>query len=316
MLRLEDEWIWDSWVADDGDLYHLYFLKAPRSLGDPGLRHRAASVGHATSPDLENWTYLGNTLGPHPSGWDDLAVWTGSVVRSEEGPWLMFYTAVSSGPHGIKDQRIGVVESDDLHTWRRTTDKPVVEPDSRWYQTLAEDSSASETWRDPFVYRDPDGDGWHMLFAARVDGFADQDNGVIGHARSRDLREWEVLPPLSEGGAGFGEIEVAQVRIVDGTPVLVFTCHPYQQSADRKAAYPRACTWSITGQPHNGPWDITKAQPFLADPVLFAAPLVQQRDATWALVGFQNKEQEGIFDFEIVDPIPVEVRDGALVART
>ena len=33
MLRLDDLWVWDSWVADDGDLYHLFFLQAPRSLG-------------------------------------------------------------------------------------------------------------------------------------------------------------------------------------------------------------------------------------------------------------------------------------------
>lgn len=161
------------------------------------------------------------------------------MVRSEEGPWLMFYAEVSSGPHGIKDQRIGVVEPDDLHTWRRPADQPVVEPDSHWYQTLTEDSSASETWRDPLVYRNPDGHVWHLLFAARVDGFADQDNGVIGHARGHDLREWEVLPPRSEGGAGFGEIEVTQVRVIGGTPVPVFTCHPCRQSADREAAFRR-----------------------------------------------------------------------------
>jgi beta-fructofuranosidase len=52
MLRLDDQWIWDSWVAVDGDLYHLFFLKAPRSLGNPGKRHINATVGHATSRDL------------------------------------------------------------------------------------------------------------------------------------------------------------------------------------------------------------------------------------------------------------------------
>ena len=52
MLRLEDHWVWDSWIADDGDLYHLFFLQAPRSLVDPGKRHTAATVGHATSRDL------------------------------------------------------------------------------------------------------------------------------------------------------------------------------------------------------------------------------------------------------------------------
>jgi beta-fructofuranosidase len=31
MLSLADYWIWDSWIADDGETYHLYFLQAPRS---------------------------------------------------------------------------------------------------------------------------------------------------------------------------------------------------------------------------------------------------------------------------------------------
>ena len=52
MLRLEDDWVWDSWIADAGDLYHLFFLKAPRALEDPGLRHTAATIGHATSAGL------------------------------------------------------------------------------------------------------------------------------------------------------------------------------------------------------------------------------------------------------------------------
>jgi hypothetical protein len=49
MLRLEDAWIWDSWIADDGERYHLFFLKAPRALADAGLRHPAATIGHASS---------------------------------------------------------------------------------------------------------------------------------------------------------------------------------------------------------------------------------------------------------------------------
>jgi len=52
MLSLADCWIWDSWIACDGDTCHLYFLQAPRSLIDPGKRHTAAQLGHATSTDL------------------------------------------------------------------------------------------------------------------------------------------------------------------------------------------------------------------------------------------------------------------------
>ena len=173
VLRDDTDWIWDSWIADDGERYHLYYLRAPRELGDPELRHTAATIGHATSLDLTDWTVQGEALGPDPEGWDDLALWTGSVVRGDDGVWRMFYTAINSHRgHVLRDQRIGVAESDDLFTWRRPTDRPVVEPDGRWYKTLDEDPSASETWRDPFVFRDPDGDGWRMLITARARGAA------------------------------------------------------------------------------------------------------------------------------------------------
>jgi beta-fructofuranosidase len=29
VLRLDEAWIWDSWIDDDGELFHLFFLKAP-----------------------------------------------------------------------------------------------------------------------------------------------------------------------------------------------------------------------------------------------------------------------------------------------
>ena len=313
MLRLSDYWIWDSWIADDGELYHLFFLQAPRSLVDPGKRHTRATIGHATSADLHNWRYLGDALLPAVSGWDDLAVWTGSIARGDDGIWRMYYTALSTAGHGILDQRIGVVESEDLHAWRRVVDRPIVEVDRRWYKTLAVDNEASETWRDPFVFRDPGGDGWHMLITARAVGTPRYDDGVLAHARSADMLTWELLPPISEP-AGFGQIEVPQVRLIDGRPVLVFTCHPEEQAEWRKQTYGMFATWSVTGDSITGPWDIARARPFIHEPALFAAPLIQQRDGEWALIGFRNLEPEGIFAFEILDPIPVRLYHDSLVA--
>jgi beta-fructofuranosidase len=63
-----------------------------------------------------------------------------------------------------------------------------------------------------------------------------------------------------------------------------------------------------------GPWNLADARPFEAEPGLFAAPLVQRRDGSWALLGFRNTEPEGAPAFEIVDPIPVRLEDGRLVA--
>jgi len=236
-------------------------------------------------------------------------------VLADDGTWRMFYTALNTARgHVLRDQRIGVVESGDLHIWRRTTDGPLVTADPRWYRTLDDGSGASETWRDPFVFRDPGGDGWHMLVTARDKDAPRFSDGVLAHARSADLRTWELGPPVSEP-AGFGQIEVPQVREIDGRAVLVFTCHPDEQSERQKREFGRYSTWSVAGDSLTGPWDIERARPFVDDPALFAAPLVRERDGGWALVGFRNQEPEGILSFEIVDPIPVELRDGALVRR-
>ena len=125
MLRLPSSWVWDFWIADDGDRYHLFFLKASRALLDPDRRHWRATVGHATSTDLRTWTEHADALLPDDApSVDDLATWTGSVVREDGGRWRMFYTAVNRADGGLA-QRISSVVSDDLF---REPPEPLLEP--------------------------------------------------------------------------------------------------------------------------------------------------------------------------------------------
>ncbi len=176
-----------------------------------------------------------------------------------------------------------------------------------------EHPDASGTWRDPFVFKDPAGDGWHMLITARAAGAPRLHDGVLGHARSVDMRAWELQPPISEPGAGFGELEVSQVRMVDGQALLVFTCHPDQQSGDQLSRFGRYCTWAVAGESLTGPWELDEARPFESEPALTAAPLVRRRDGSWALLGFRNLEPDPAPPLEILDPIPVALRGPALV---
>jgi beta-fructofuranosidase len=259
VLRLADAWTWDSWLADDGRSYHLYFLKAPRHIGSPDQRHWNVAIGHAVSADLSHWTVTPDAITPSGQpAFDDLATWTGSVVRGPDGEWFMFYTGSSSGERGLK-QRIGLATSADLVHWRKHPASPVLESDGRWYEQLPQALWPDEAWRDPWVIPDPAGDGWHMLLTARArDGAADE-RGVIGHARSADLIHWQAQAPLSDPGAGFGHLEVPQAEVVDGRPVLIFSCLTEQLSAQRRAAGERGGVWCVPCDSALGPFDITTA---------------------------------------------------------
>ncbi|MER2138301.1 MAG: glycosyl hydrolase family 32, partial [Arthrobacter sp.] len=91
VFRLSDHWAWDSWLADDGEQYHLFFLRASRALQDPQRRHYRASIGHAVSPDLEDWQLLPDALvAADAPAWDDLATWTGCTVQGKDGRWHLF----------------------------------------------------------------------------------------------------------------------------------------------------------------------------------------------------------------------------------
>jgi beta-fructofuranosidase len=307
-LRLADHWVWDSWLGDDGVDFHLFFLRASRALHDPFRRHRRASIGHATSTDLRNWQLLPDALvhAESPS-WDDLATWTGSVIRGPDGVWRMFYTGLSHAENGFV-QRIGVAQSDDLVTWRQP-DEPLLEADGRWYEPLDLDSWSEEAWRDPFVFADPDGHGWHMLITARVPNGDPIGRGVIGHARSTDLESWEVQPPLS-GPAGFGHLEVPQVCVIDDQPVLVFSCLSIHQDPARLAGQPDGGVYVVPGRTLLGPWELANAVS-VDHPSLYAGRLVRERSGRWVLLGFRDTEENG-FVGEICDPIPVNL-DGEQV---
>ncbi len=156
-LRLDGHWVWDFWFACDGDDVHVFYLQAPRSLGDPELRHVNATIGHAVSRDLRGWEVLPDALGAGaPGAFDDLATWTGSVLR-HDGVWRMYYSGIAHAEDG-QVQRIGSAVSADLVTWER--EDLLLEADPRWYDR--------EHWRDPWV--EWDGERFDMLICATRGG--------------------------------------------------------------------------------------------------------------------------------------------------
>jgi len=296
-FSLDAHWVWDFWFADDGSSYHLYYLHAPKSLGDQNLRHRNARIGHAVSTDLVTWTDLGPVLGPGNAGaFDETATWTGCVLRGTDGLWRMFYTGSRflSPDSNANIETIGVAVSSDLHEWTKRPDV-VVAADPRWYETLGTSAWPEEAWRDPWVFADPSGEGWHMLITARSNSGDELDRGVIGHATSSNLDSWVVQPPLSATGAGFKHLEVPQTITIDGNQVLLFSCDSPALAGARSGG---------TG----GVWvsrdlfDVSTAT-LLVDERLYAGRAVRNRAGEWVLLAFENRTDDGGFAGQLSDPI-------------
>lgn len=303
-FTLDTHWVWDFWLADDGDLFHMYYLHAPKALGDQHLRHRNARVGHATSADLTNWTDHGPVLGPgEPGSFDETATWTGSVLRGPDGLWRMFYTGsrfLGTGSNA-NIETVGVATSTDLHNWTKSPG-PIVRAHKRWYETLGDSRWPEEAWRDPWVYADPDGNGWHMLVTARARAGDELDRGVIAHATSEDLETWLVQPPLSSAGAGFVHLEVPQVVTVGSRTLLLFSCDSRALAGDR--AGQMGGIWAVEAASPTGPFDVGAAA-LVVDERLYSGRIVRDRSGALVMLAFENSTLNGDFIGSLSDPIPV-----------
>jgi beta-fructofuranosidase len=305
-FTLTDHWVWDFWHVDDGDTHHLFYLHAPKLLGDPELRHRNARIGHATSTDLQHWENHGEVLRPGvPGTFDCTATWTGSIVRSDSGLWNMFYTGSRflSPDTAANVETVGRAVSQDLSTW---TKYPLeVSADPRWYETLSDGTWHEEAWRDPWIHRDNQG-LWHMLITARASRGTGRDRGIIGHATSANLEHWTVQPPLSEPGAGFAHLEVLQLVTIDSKPVLLFSCDTKHLAGKREKPGGRGGIWAVAldSDTLDRPIDMSSASR-LTDEDLYAGRAVQTRTGQWVLLAFENVHRDGTFASGISNPMPL-----------
>lgn len=324
-FALEDRWIWDQWYVHDGERHHGFFLEAPKSIGDPDLRHWNTAVHHAVSDDLARWESRGTCLRPAPGpSWHDYTTWTGSVVRGDDGRWNLFYTATSRSEDG-KLQRIGRAVSDDLHGWERVGDGPCLDLTSEFGEAVEryEADWAVGLWhdralRDPWVMRDPEGEGWLMFLTARAaDVVEPNDGGAIALASSADLEEWTLEPPVHVGG--FGQMEVPQVFELSGRWYCLFcTAANHWSAATARASAelggPVTGTHYLIGDSPRGPWRLGPL-PFL-DGALpchrYAARVVPTADGPrW--LGFVDRPDGGDFHGTLADPARLRAEpDGRL----
>jgi len=305
-----DNWIWDFWFAFDPPNYHIFFLQAPRSLQDEKERHFNVSIGHAVSQDLQHWSFLPDAFHPasgDPEAWDNYTSWTGSIFQ-HAGMWYLFYTGGCRAEQGLI-QRIGLAFSSDLSHWERYANNPVVELDTRWYETLNLDHWHDQAWRDPWVFRDSQKDQFRMLITARANHGPYDGRGVIGQAVSHNLLDWEVLPPLTEPGP-FGHMEVPQLIEHQQHCYLLFstpgTCFS-QRSKELLKLAPQTGTFYFRDDSNGEHFSMGSVLPLLADTTgtWYSAKLVRTFNGEWRCLAVQSYKEDGTFIGALSDAFPV-----------
>jgi beta-fructofuranosidase len=220
-------YLWDLWLIRRHGCYHVFYLQAPRTAPAGVERHDLATVGHATSFDLVHWKEHGIALAAGPAGsWDDLCLWTGSVIEKDSRFYMLYTGRNRDAPHV---QKIGLAISDDLYRWEKHRGNPVSSADPRWYDTLSIGRYPTEDWRDPYLYYNADDRTYYALITARDVATVPPYGGCVALATSPDLVNWECRPPLCAPGF-YKEMECPQIVRNPLGSFLLFSTHAFNYS--------------------------------------------------------------------------------------
>lgn len=222
----------DTWYFHREGLTHCIHMqqRCPGSTAD--LREEGA-LGHAVSRDLIHWETCKTALYRGEDGsYDDLDLWTGSVIE-HEGLLYLFYTARCSAHPG--DNYIALATSRDGENWVKHPGNPIITPDPRWYHGVANPTRLAchgrpiVDCRDLCVVRDQEKGGFWGFYAARQPGDECAVTSVIALCHSDDLVHWEQFPPCFAPGK-YACIEVPDVFYLSGKwYMLCLTGNAYGQ---------------------------------------------------------------------------------------
>jgi len=247
---------WDPWFARGKDgVYHAYYGYHPGVVNFPHMTDW--SVGHAVSKDLLNWTDQGTVVRAERGTWNDTCISTGSVIEFN-GRWAMLYGGESNDP---AKRGIGLAWSDDLYKWNKHGDAPVLNVRGGDYEMHDEYGDPGRlAWSgDPYLFRVPDEpDFLYAIVNARVSAGPLDQRGAVAPVRSRNMVDWEILPPLCHPGL-FTKMETAQIWQRDGRWYIMSHSGPTHQSAAFVARYPAeirtyGAAFVFTAEAFRGPY--------------------------------------------------------------
>ena len=280
----------------------VHYLTQPNTIE----RHTAWDIAHATSSDLRNWELHGLVIGRGPDdAWDGVCIATGSVTRFQDRYWMAY-----TGRWNEPQVAVGLAVSQDLFRWEKAPYNPITTIDTRYYEAIGSGTRHMAHWRDPFLFHH-DGFVYHFVCASRNNG-PPEARGTVGLARSRDMVEWEILPP-PEVEPVSQELECPQVRRIGDNYFLLFSAFPKIFAPATRARYGgklRQSSYVLVSDGAFGPFEFRQPEPLIPTtyPVQpYACQIVEFNGEHYLLGTVWNDLQ----DF-ISDPIPLVVQGDRL----
>jgi hypothetical protein len=179
--------------------------------------------------------------------WDEAGMkMTGSVAKV--GEW--YYLCYGSG----KGTPIGLIRSEDLVTWERVGDRPVLVSGAPY--------GAGKPWRDLTAYRDEETGVWNGYLYA-IDGETGKPS--IAHIRSQDYLTWSYHEPIyisdetySRSNDGFVDLEVPDYFELGDTRYMLFSsCRSRKQATSGRAD--AMGTWYLRAEVGKEVWELPPA---------------------------------------------------------
>lgn len=191
--RQGEPMIWDPWILKDGDLYRLYYLK--------GLEGQTpwwtiSNICGAISTDLENWQDLGILLEPNPANdWESGRICAGCTYQ-ENGIYYLFYSAGGNQLPHLKNEAIGLATSSDGINFTRSSNYPLLVPetDNPWYGRS--DCTGHFHWRDPYVFKDEQTGNYYMFICASSQVSGNFQGCIALAVASQIAGPYKLLPPV------------------------------------------------------------------------------------------------------------------------